>query len=138
MGQVVYDLTCGTRDKIYQGGNTFTVRIKRNSGYSAPPASAYPISAEINFTKIHVWSSRGPYIAFGDLFTSGSLSQVSGEFLKVSATINSSSIFSIGTEIQSVTATVKGVGAVNAFDFDSTAATLIVTYGQDFGASTAT
>lgn len=133
MASITYSIKVSPQDTIFQGSDTFSATLTRNE---TPPSGATPTSAVIKFTNIRVWSTKYPYIQFGDYFTTDGLPNTSGEFLEVDCTSFSSDI--LNTSSASITATVKGVGStVNAFDFNSSSVTLVVEYDQSYGKSTA-
>lgn len=123
MASITYSLSCGVKDKQYYGGNTFSATITRND---TPPSNAIPQSAVIKFTDICVGSAREPYLEFGDYFTTDGLPQADG-FLEVGVDDLSSSILDVTSA--TVTVTIKGLASnLKAFDFNKTAATLVVEY----------
>lgn len=63
MAEITYNVTIGSTYTDLKGGATFTATIKRNS---TPPSGAYPVSADIRFTEVTVYSSREPYLQFGN------------------------------------------------------------------------
>ena len=134
MPSVSYAITVSPLNTIFQGDDTFTASLTRNS---TPPNGAYPVSAVITFSKIHVWSTRYPYIKFGDYFTTDGLGSVSGSSLTVDCTSLDPSLLSVSSA--TITATVKGVGNnINAFDFDDDEVTLVVEYKESNSSSSAT
>ena len=66
MGEITYSVNIGSTYADLKGGATFTATITRDS---TPPSDAYPVSADIRFTSVTVYSSREPYLEFGDYFT---------------------------------------------------------------------
>lgn len=123
MASITYSIKVSPIDTIFQGGDEFTASLTRDG---TPPSGAYPVSAVVKFTKIKVHSSKKPYIQFGDYFTTEGLPSASGEFLQVSCTSLSSEILDVSSA--TITATVKGIGSTNGFDFDSSSVTLVVEY----------
>lgn len=133
MASITYSIRVSPQDVIFKGGGTFSATLTRNE---TPPSGATPTKAVVKFTNIRVWSTKYPYIQFGDYFTTNGLQNTSGEFLEVECASFSSDI--LNTSSADITATVKGVGStVNAFDFNSSSVTLVVEYDQSYGKSTA-
>ena len=134
MGEITYSVSIGSTYTDLKGGATFTATITRDS---TPPNDAYPVSADIRFTSLTVYSSREPYLQFGDYFTTAGQPQATAEFVKVNINSLSSSILDITSK--TVTVTVKGLSStVNAMNFRSSSATLVVQYEQSYSKSTAT
>lgn len=134
MGEITYSVSIGSTYTDLKGGATFTATITRDS---TPPNDAYPVSADIRFTSLTVYSSREPYLQFGDYFTTAGQPQSTVEFVKVNIDSLSSSILDVTSK--TVTVTVKGLSStVNAMNFRSSSATLVVQYEQSYSKSTAT
>ena len=134
MGEITYSVNIGSTYADLKGGATFTATITRDS---TPPSDAYPVSADIRFTSVTVYSSREPYLEFGDYFTTAGQPQATAEFVKVNIDSISSSILNVSSA--SVTVTIKGLSSsLNAMNFRSSSATLVVQYEQSYSKSTAT
>ena len=133
MAEITYSIKLGSTYADLKGGATFSATITRNSTL---PAGAYPVSADVRFTEVTVYSSREPYLQFGDQFTTDGMPQASAEFVRVDATSLSPSILDVSST--SVTVTIKGQSSsVNAMNFRSSSATLVVQYELSYSSTTA-
>lgn len=133
MPQITYDITISPTNTELKGGSTFSATLSRNS---TPPSGAYVTGATIRFTDVNVYSSRGPYLEFIDYFTTSSMQQSEG-FQSVGIDYFAADILNVSSA--SITVAIRGISsAVNAMNFKSSSATLVVDYAQSFGQSTAT